>query len=178
MGRQRAIFAAWMMELGYSRLAQPDKLRRMGLHLRIYRWRIALCGFPAVIVGVALAVFLLTAPKPASLENAFLDVRVGMSQSEAIAILVVADRHIDRVYIIGEAKDGKAFLGGIHGFSDLPRAEDIEQAEMEMLDNEGQGFMVLLGRCGVVTGKRFTPSAPPETLAEWLSRFRLWLASS
>jgi hypothetical protein len=142
------------------------------------RWLVAI-GVLAGTVAAAPIVSRLVAPGPGPLKDALSRVRVGMSQDEAVAILRSADEFIDLIYVIGESKDGKPLLPGLclRGFNDLPRAGDVEHAKVELLDREGHCFAVLLGQNGVVTGKRFSPSCPSESLTEWLAHLLLRLTS-
>jgi hypothetical protein len=115
-----------------------------------------------LVLGAAVAIwfgFLLITPSPGSLEEAFSQVRVGMSQEEAVAPFKICTVGIDSVHFSGFTKDGRKFFK--YGYADIPPPWEIDYCEFYIGDDFGNEAEVFFGPSGTVTDKRYTSSDSP-----------------
>jgi hypothetical protein len=123
---------------------------------RRFRWWVVAAG---LLVGVVASwpVLRLTVHGPGSLEDVYSRVRVGMSQEEAVAVL--NDCNWDYSNATVTTKDGRSLYIAIWAHEVLPSPHEVDHAEL-MIEDYGNEVYVILGRDGVVTGKRFELGEP------------------
>jgi hypothetical protein len=110
-----------------------------------------------LVVAAAGFVVQRIAPKPGSLGDVFARLQPGMNLEEAWALcntLHQSDR--DCVYYQGFTKDGRAFSACVEWVG-LPPLGEIERGELEVASEQNGTIYIVLGRDGIVTGKRFEP---------------------
>ena len=92
-------------------------------------------------------------------EEVFSQIRLGMSKSEVIPVLLRFQASSGR-YSFGVTTNGEQFSTFHHdhpSLDDLPAAPDIEYAVLSALDSHGREIEVTLGPGGIVTSKSLTP---------------------
>lgn len=133
---------------------------------RYRRWLVVAGLICAVVIVVCFGVR--RRALSSGLEKVFARIRVGMSQHEAVAVLLSCDPYnIDSHQFSGTTRDGRSFCEFI-SFK-LPPAEDIEEGELAVMDVEGREVVVTLERGGIVTDKRISS---PRRWEDWRLRVR------
>lgn len=103
---------------------------------------------------------------PGSLGVIATEVRVGMSQDEAAAVIRSAyfgrESRWDnpRIYANGRTHDGREFRSYFDwGFKEMPPADQIAWAELDVDDDRCRDLIITLGPGGVVSGIRLKSSS-------------------
>lgn len=127
-------------------------------------WKQRWCRRGALLVLTFTVVCVLGARQPelpGSLGVMATEVRVGMSQDEAAAAIRSAyfgrERRWDspRIYANGRTHDGREFGSYFDwAFKELPPADQIAWAELDVDDDWGRDLIITLGPGGVVSGIR------------------------
>lgn len=113
-------------------------------------------GFLLGVGGTIWFGYLLTVPDPGSVEEAFSRIRIGMSMDQVVTLLQSCPR--DSAHYSGTTKAGRKFFN--FGFADIPPLYEIDQAELYVMDDDGNEVEVLFQEKGIVKEKRWTPSGP------------------
>ncbi len=106
----------------------------------------------------------LIAPMPGSVEEALLQVRVGMNREEAAAALQSYDQDvIESVWCSGHTKDGHEFFKSwFYKFEYcVLDSLEFEDCELMAMDYRGNEAYVYLDRTGMVTGTRYAQIDTP-----------------
>ncbi len=113
---------------------------------------------------------------PGSLGVIAAQVRVGMSQDEAIALIRTSYQErpkydIPRLYADGRTHDERSFGRYFDwAFDDFPPADQVAWAELDIDDDNGRDLIVTFGPGGVVTSVRLKSDSAWEEWRYNLSR--------
>jgi hypothetical protein len=112
-------------------------------------------------------------PLPGALGEVFVRLRVGMSQSEAVALIQdFGTANVDCYYYRGLTRDGRPFSGCCQ-FDGLPSAQVVAQGELEVYDDDGRELVIALGTGGIVSGIRLRS---PHWREEFWHALPRWIA--